>query len=136
MDDTRMKRLRSIPMFAGLGDDALASILDKMGEIEAPAGQVLVQPAREGSGMFVIEEGTVEVTNKDQTIELGPGEFFGELALLNPDAMRVARVRAKTDVRCIAIGRAEFVQILEAQPRIAISMLEVLARRLTAAMAQ
>ena len=88
-----------------------------------------------GSGMYVVEEGTVVVEARGGfRAELGPGEFLGELTLLVPDAHRVARVRALTDVRCLAIGRQEFAQLLEQEPRIALAMLPVLARRLLAAM--
>lgn len=118
-------------MFAHLDAPALTRILDKMDEFEAPPGQVLVQPGREGSGMFVIEEGTVEVTRKDTNVELGPGEFVGELALLVPDASRTARVKAVSPVKGLAIGRAEFVELLEEEPRIAVGMLEALAKRLS-----
>ncbi len=123
-----------MPIFAELSDASIASILGKMSEFEAPAGQVLIQPSREGSGMFVIEEGTVEVIRKGATLELGPGEFFGELALLSPQAIRTARVKAITPVRCMAISRADFVDLLHSEPSIAVAMLEILAQRLTEAL--
>jgi CRP-like cAMP-binding protein len=96
-----------------------------------PAGQTLARADDPGSGMFVLEEGSVVVEGRGRhVIELGPGEFVGELALLVPESVRAARVRAKTDVRCLAIGRAEFEQLLEDEPRIALAMLPVVARRL------
>jgi CRP-like cAMP-binding protein len=81
--------------------------------------------------MFVIEEGRVVVEGHGgfQT-ELGPGEFVGELTLLVPDAHRVARVRAATDVRALAIRRDDFTALLEAEPALAVAMLPTLARRL------
>ena len=79
--------------------------------------------------MFVIEEGSVIVEARGHiAIELGAGEFVGELALLVPDSVRSARVRAITDVRCLAIGAADFRQLLEDEPRIALAMLPVVAR--------
>ncbi len=79
----------------------------------------------------MIEEGTVVVEARGSVeIELGPGEFVGELALLVPESTRSARVRAKTDVRCLAIGAAEFKQLLDDEPRIALAMLPVVAERL------
>jgi CRP-like cAMP-binding protein len=65
-----------------------------------------------------------------RTFELGPGEFFGELSLLVPESRRVARVRAKTPVRCVAINRIAFEELLEDEPRVARAMLPVIARRL------
>jgi CRP-like cAMP-binding protein len=64
-----------------------------------------------------------------RTLKRGRGEFFGELALLG-GGPRTARVRAATEVRCLAIGRRDFAQLLESEPRIAVAMLPVLARRL------
>ena len=130
MSADRLARLRETPIFAELDEDVLQRILGLTTELESPAGQVLVRADDPGAGMFVIEEGTVVVEARGRTIELGPGEFFGELSLLVPESTRVARVRAKTDVRCLAIGRLDFEQLLEDEPRIALAMLPVVARRL------
>ncbi len=125
----RVATLRSIPIFEGLSDATLQRIVEVAGELDAPAGQVLVQPKTEGAGMFVVEEGTVVVERGSKTVELGPGQFFGELALLTSTS-RTARVRAKSDVRCLAIRRDAFRELLESEPTIAVAMLKVLARRL------
>lgn len=129
----RIRALRAVPLFAGLSDRSLRRILRAVTEFEAPAGQLLIETRHEGSGLFVVEDGTVTVEIGGKKIERGPGEFFGELALLTPEAVRTARVRAKTPIRCLAIGRADFRKMLEEEPKIAISMLEGLARRLAEA---
>jgi CRP-like cAMP-binding protein len=127
--------LRAIPLFAALSDDALARVAAITTEVVFPPGAVLALADDPGSGMFVIEEGTVVVEARGGVqIELGPGEFVGELTLLVPDAHRVARIRAATDVRCLAIARDAFAELLEREPGIAVAMLPVLARRLHAAM--
>ncbi|HVL51061.1 MAG TPA: cyclic nucleotide-binding domain-containing protein [Actinomycetota bacterium] len=128
-DAERAEALQSIPLFAGLPQAARQRIVEIAGELEASAGQVLVQPKTAGSGMYVVEEGTVAVERDGRTIELGAGQFFGELALLT-DTLRTARVRAKTDARLLAIGRDEFKGLVESEPGIALVMLEVLAKRL------
>jgi CRP-like cAMP-binding protein len=128
--EERLERLRRVPIFAGLEDEVLERILASSAELECPAGQVLARAEDPGAGMFAIEEGSVVVEAPRRTIELGPGEFFGELSLLVPESTRVARVRAKTPVRCLAINRLDFEQLLEEEPRIALAMLPVLARRL------
>jgi CRP-like cAMP-binding protein len=85
--------------------------------------------------MFVIEEGTVVVEARGGVhIELDAGEFVGELSLLVPETNRIGRVRALTDVRCLAISREAFSELLEDEPTLAVAMLPVLARRLVAAM--
>ncbi len=132
--DERLARLRQIPLLAGLGDDVLRRVLGASSELECPAGQMLARADDPGAGMFLLEEGSVVVEAPGRTIELGPGEFFGELSLLVPESTRVARVRAKTPVRCVAIDRGAFEQLLEDEPRVALAMLPVLARRLWEAM--
>jgi len=128
---TDVDRLREIPLFAGFSDEALARVAELATEIEVPAGMVLAMADDPGSGMFIVEEGRVVVEGRGGfQRELGPGEFFGELTLLVPEAHRVARVRAITDVRCLAIRRDDFTTLLEAEPALALAMLRTLARRL------
>jgi CRP-like cAMP-binding protein len=127
----RLARLRELPLLAGLDPDALERIVAASSELEVPAGQVLIRGDDPGAGMFVIEEGTVVVEAPGgQTIDLGPGEFVGELSLLVPESTRVARVRAKTLVRCLAIDRATLDALLDSEPRFAVAMLRVVAQRL------
>lgn len=128
----RFETLRSIPLFADLSDESLGSILEHASEFDAQRGHVLVQPNQPGSGLFVIEEGVVEVELPSRKLELGPGEFFGELALLDAEATRTARIRVVKQARCLAIARADFDRLLQSEPRMAISMLRTLARRLAA----
>lgn len=125
-----LRSLRRIELFVGLDDDALRRILPHASRFEAPAMHVLVQPTREATGCFLIEEGTVEVDLGDRTIERGPGAVVGEMALLTPDALRTARVQAKTDVRGLAVRREDFLTMLLEEPRIAITLLGILAQRL------
>lgn len=125
---SQVRTLRKVPLFAGLSDAGLQRIVKLSSVYDAPAGRVLVQPRVAGSGLFVIEEGTVVVEHRGKRIELGPGEFFGELALLS-DRAHAARVRAKTPVRCLAIDRFAFGKLLLEEPKISISMLETLAAR-------
>ena len=126
----RIARLRAIPIFAGLDDDALDGIAGLCTEVEARPGQVLTRANDRGTGMFVVEEGTVAVELRSRVLELGPGQFFGELSLLVPDATRIARVRATTAARLLAIARNDFAGLLDREPRLAVAMLPVLAQRL------
>jgi voltage-gated potassium channel len=125
-----VEKLRAIPLFAGLDDEALGRVADLFSEVEAPAGQVIVEHGHAGSGMFLLEEGTVVVELPGGPVELGPGEFFGELSILADDVPRTARVRSTTAIRALVVGRPDFARVLEEQPRIAVAMLRVLAHRL------
>lgn len=126
----RLGRLRAIPLFSGLEAEAVERIAELATEVDARAGQVLTRANDPGAGMFVVEEGTVAVELRSRTIEFGPGQFFGELSLLVPDTRRIARVRARTNARLLAVSRADFANLLESEPRLALAMLPVLAQRL------
>jgi CRP/FNR family transcriptional regulator, cyclic AMP receptor protein len=122
--------LRGLDLFAGVSDAGLDRIAECAGAIECEPGQVLALPGDAGSGMFVILEGEVAIEARVGAYALGPGAFFGELSLLNPETERVARVRAATDVRAIAIPRKEALELIESEPQLALAMLRELARRL------
>jgi CRP-like cAMP-binding protein len=123
--------LRGVPLFAGVGDDVLRHVLEVAEERVFPAGEVLMRASQPGSSVFVILEGLVVVDDPgNDPIEVGSGEFVGELALLVPDAVRSAWVRARTDLHCLVIDGGDFQQLLQTEPRIALTMLPVVARRL------
>ena len=128
-----LESLRSVPLFESLSDATLERVLTMANEFEAQPGHVLVAPNQPGAGLFVIEEGKVTVDLRGREVELGPGEFFGELALLDEGAVHAGRVCAATNVKCLAIRRDDFAELLESEPRIARAMLKVLARRLASA---
>jgi CRP-like cAMP-binding protein len=127
----RTEALARVPVFSGLSRRSLERIARIAKDVELRAGQVVIEPRAKGSGMFVVLEGAVTVgTRGKRTRELGPGDIVGELALLTPDALRTARVRAKTPVRCLAISRDDFRGILTDEPKVAIQVLETVAARL------
>lgn len=128
-----LESLRAVPLFESLSDGALERILNQANEFEAQPGHVLVAPNQPGAGLFVIEEGKVTVDLRGREVELGPGDFFGELALLDEGAVHTGRVCAATPVKCIAIGRDDFAELMETEPQMVRSMLRVLARRLASA---
>jgi CRP-like cAMP-binding protein len=127
--------LRSLPPLAGMSPEGLERVAGCAAELDAEEGQVLALQDDPGSGMYVIREGTVAVELRSGTIELGAGDFFGELALLVEDGARVARVRATSPVRCISIPREDFLALVESEPSFALALLRELARRLTEARA-
>jgi CRP-like cAMP-binding protein len=129
-DEEQVARLRTVPLFSEVDDEHLARVADVATPFEVDSGFVLIEHGQPGSGMFILLDGTVEVdVPNHQPMTLGAGEFFGELSLLT-DAPRVARVRARTPVRGLAIGRSAFWDLLHDEPRVAVAMLPELARRL------
>ena len=112
-------RLGALPLFADLDEAQLDRLAEGTTEFEAPAGQALIERGRPGSGMFVLVAGQAVVEAPEGMRELGPGDVFGERALLGEDVDRTARVRARTDVRCLAIARPEIERLLAEHPRVA-----------------
>jgi CRP-like cAMP-binding protein len=127
----RVERLRSIDLFSHLDAEALGLVASLAIDVAVPAGSVLTHPRQPGTGMFAIESGraTAEMRGGAKR-ELGPGDCFGELALLTHEGERTARVRAETELRCLALSRDDFRDLLEREPRISLALLEVLAARL------
>jgi CRP-like cAMP-binding protein len=126
--------LRSISLFAGVSDVGLERIAASAGELDCQAGQIVALEGDPGSGMFVIVDGTARVEWRGGSVDLGPGTFFGELTLLAPGGTRIARVRAATDMRCLAIPRDEAVELIESEPAVALVMLREIARRFASAL--
>jgi CRP-like cAMP-binding protein len=123
--------LREIPLFEGVSDAGCERLTASAAVIDAEPGQVLALPGDPGSGMFVVLDGTVSVEVRGGFhAELGPGNFFGEVALLVPSG-RVARVRAATEARCLSIPRDAAITLLENEPSVTLKMLRELARRLS-----
>jgi len=111
--------LSDVPLFAGLSEESLA-LVAAGGVTDVPAGQVLAQAGDVGEGMFVV-------------LDIGRGDFFGDLALLVPDSPRIARVRAKSDAQVLAVPRDTFDRLLETEPSFARAMLREMAARLVQA---
>jgi CRP-like cAMP-binding protein len=129
MAEVTVERLRALPILAPVAEQTLANLAAASTELVLDEGQMLIQVNEPGSGVFVLEEGAVAVELRGRQVTLGPGEFFGELSLLAPDAARSARVRASARGRCLAIRRPDFEAALESDPALAVGLLRVLARR-------
>jgi CRP/FNR family transcriptional regulator, cyclic AMP receptor protein len=96
-------RLKSIPLFQEVGDEELAQIAPFAQEISVEAGKVLVREGDFSYEFMAIEEGTAEVTRGGEHVaDLGPGDFFGEMGLLEK-TLRNATVTAKTPMRLVTL---------------------------------
>ena len=122
--------LNRVELFAGLGGVPLSAIADRAVEVEFPADRPIARQGEVGTGFFLIVSGGGRVTRDGKLIAtLKPGEFFGEMSLL--DGMpRVATVTADGPTVCLAIATWDFERLLEEQPRLAIALLRGVARRL------
>src|SRR5262245_30806863 len=97
---------------------------------EHPAGTVFVREGEPGDRMYVVQEGQVEILHDGEVLErAGPGDFFGEMALVD-DLPRSATVRAATNVRLVPITEREFLRLVELTPGFALQVMRAMARRL------
>jgi len=126
--------LRAIPIFTGASDSALEHLAAASGELTCNAGQIVALEGDPGSGMFVILDGTASVEWRGGSVNLEAGTFFGELTLLAPGGRRNARVRAATEMRCLAVPRDAALELIETEPSVALAMLREVARRFASAL--
>jgi CRP/FNR family cyclic AMP-dependent transcriptional regulator len=131
--DEYLKHLAEVPMFRALSKKELA-LVAKLGEnFTVDPGYELVKEGKRESQFYLIVDGQARVTRGNRTVAtLGPGEYFGELALLDPGP-RNATVTAVTELEVLELGSREFGGLLEEVPSIARKLLAGLARRLHAA---
>jgi cAMP-dependent protein kinase regulator len=96
-------RLKSLPLFADVPDDELAQIAGFAQEVNVEAGRELVREGDFSYEFMAIEEGEAEVTRDGSHVaDLGPGDFFGEVGLLEK-TLRNATVTAKTPMRLVTL---------------------------------
>jgi CRP-like cAMP-binding protein len=130
--DPRIDRLRAVPLFSACSDKELAFISSRVDEVDIPAGRVLTEKGKSGGDFFIILDGRADVEVQAGTRSLGPGDFFGEIALLD-NGPRTATVRAATAMRCLVLGHSQFRDVLHQNGEIAVKMLRAVTQRLRAA---
>ena len=122
--------LAQVPLFEGLSRRHLKQIAEHADEISFREREIIVEAGQRGGTFFVIVEGEVRVVRGDRTIaRVGPGEFFGEISLLD-GGPRTASVIAATPVVAIRLFKASFDKVVREEPRVAGKILAAVARRL------
>ncbi len=123
------EHLRQVPLFANLDAKELDAVGLTATELDYPAGRVLMREGERAHEMYVLVEGTVDVTQGDTHVaDVGPGGFVGEMALLAHSG-RNSTVTAKTDIVVLHIDGREFSTLLNRVPTIAAKMLPIVAGR-------
>jgi voltage-gated potassium channel len=122
--------LADVPLFANLSARHVRG-LAKLAKVKRlQPYTVIVREGTPGDSFFLLLEGTVVVRPPGKRpVKLGPGAFFGELALLD-SAPRSATVEAQDDVLVARIGRTDFLRMLDKEPKVAVALLRSLAARL------
>jgi CRP/FNR family transcriptional regulator, cyclic AMP receptor protein len=114
-----VKHLSEIALFNNLSKDQLKEVARQADEIDVEAGKRLVSEGRFGYEFFVIENGTAEVVRGEEHIaDLGPGDFFGEMALLG-DTVRNADVVTSSPMTAMVMTDTAFRSLARRMPDVA-----------------
>jgi CRP/FNR family cyclic AMP-dependent transcriptional regulator len=131
--ERRAELFAACQLFGGLDAGGLGALAAVAQEIEFPAGHVIARQDDIGTGFFVVVSGRVRVIREGTTLAtLGPGDFFGELSVIDHEP-RNASVVAAEPVVCLALASWDFDAVLLAEPAIAVGILRGIARRLRTA---
>jgi CRP/FNR family transcriptional regulator, cyclic AMP receptor protein len=122
--------LAQVPLFEGLSKRHLKKIAEHADEVSFRENETIVEADQPGGTFFVVVEGEVKVVQKDRVIaRVGPGEFFGEISLLD-GGPRTASVVADTPVVAVRLFKSSFDQVVREEPSVAAKILAVVAGRL------
>jgi CRP/FNR family transcriptional regulator, cyclic AMP receptor protein len=125
--------LQQVPLLSGCDAKELERLADRFQERSFPEGATVVEEGSTGTSFYVVAEGnaTVSVGGETKTT-LGPGDYFGEMAIVD-EGVRSASVVAATDLRTYFLTPWEFRPYVEEHPELAWKLLQNLARRLRSA---
>jgi CRP/FNR family transcriptional regulator, cyclic AMP receptor protein len=127
--------LRQVPLFESLDDEAAKELCELLETLDCEAPKVLFRAGDAGDAMYIIERGKVRISvqttdGRELTLtELGQGDFFGELALLDRQP-RSANAVVADDARLAVLSRDHFLSFMRSNPDVALEMLTALAHRL------
>ncbi len=125
-----LELVQRVPLFADLERRELQGLASSLKERTYEDGEMIASEGQSGVGFFVIEDGEARVTVRGQERgRLGPGDYFGEVALID-DGARTATVTAASPLRCYGITAWEFRPLVESNAGIAWKLLKAMARRL------
>ena len=128
--DSKLDHLAQVRLFRACSRKELTTIGRASDEVRVAAGKTIVEEGQTGHEFFLILEGTASVSRKGRKVAtLGPGDYFGELALLDRGP-RNATVKADTDMEVLVLGQREFSGVLDEVPTIAHKLLASMATRL------
>jgi CRP/FNR family transcriptional regulator, cyclic AMP receptor protein len=127
---TRVNYLVHVPLFAGLTKRQVRAVAGASHTVRRPAGATVVTEGSDTHDLFIIVDGSVDVLRNGRRVaRLGPGEFFGEVALFDPGP-RTATVMTTSEVVALELSRRGLLETVATDPQISLRMMETLARRL------
>jgi CRP-like cAMP-binding protein len=127
--DAKIELLKKVPLFAHCSKSELGSVALLADEIDMPEGKVLTTEGDPGREFFVLIEGTAEVRRKGRRVNtMGPGDFFGEIALVS-NRPRTATVTTDSPARLLVVTDRAFRELMRKMPSIQSKVLAALAER-------
>jgi CRP/FNR family transcriptional regulator, cyclic AMP receptor protein len=127
--DAQRRHLQRVPLFSGFNEAELRRVAQLSRIVEAPVGTVITQIGDAGDSFFVIIDGMAQVrTPVGAGGQLQPGDFFGEMSLLDGEP-RSATIVATTDLRLLIVDRLHFWRMLDETPELVRGILTILSRR-------
>jgi CRP/FNR family transcriptional regulator, cyclic AMP receptor protein len=131
--DAKIRLLSGVALFSPCAKHELQRIAALTDEIEAPKGKTLTREGEPGVEFFVVVKGSATATRRGRKVAtIGPGSFFGELALLD-QGPRAATVKAETDMQLLVLTSRAFSSLLNDVPSVARRILRGMAERLRSA---
>ena len=122
--------LKRVPLFADLDDRELQQIASSMRERKFRTGDTVTQEGAGGVGFFVVQEGEADVTVAGEARgSVGPGDYFGEIALIN-ESPRTATITARTDMVCYGMTPWDFRPLVESNSAIAWKLLTAMSEKM------
>ena len=125
-----IEMLRKVPLFSGLDNHELVSIVGAGREVSFESGQKIITQGEPGLSFLLVLEGKTEVRKKGKKVAVvEPGGFFGEMTVFD-DKPRSADIVAIEPTRCFGIASWSFFPVLRGNPSVAIGIIKELVRRL------
>lgn len=128
--DEKLELLKRVPLLAGLGRREIEEVGRLAEEIDLPAGKVLMREGDTGREFYVLVAGGVSIERGGELLRtMGPGDFFGEIALL-AEGPRTATATTTAPSRLLVLAHREFHSLMDRFPAVRTCVLEALAKRI------
>ena len=128
--EEKRAQLESVPLFHECSSEVLDRLAQATAEFEFAADAPIVQQGQVGNGLYIVVSGGARiVAGSEELARIGPGDFFGELSVID-QRPRSASAYAMGDSVCLALASWDLMAVLEEDPHLAINLLQELAGRL------
>ncbi len=132
MPDPKVDRLRRVPLFAGISKRDLEFVASRVDELSLKPGQTLIREGQPTEAFYILESGHVQVTRAGKpATRLGPGEFFGEIGMLD-GGPATATVVTDGPVEAMVLSHTQFRDAIKGNDGLALEVIAAMAKRLRA----